>query len=70
MHMSFLTPEGTRVVLLPSQASGVILEVRREPFLKPYVVLRNDGVRVFVSACDLAREDDPDRAPLGPAIDY
>jgi len=63
-----LTPEGTRVVLLPSASPGVIVEVRREGWLKPYVVLRDDGPRVYVSACDLAREDDPGRAPLGPPV--
>lgn len=65
----FLTREGTRVVLLPSQVPGVILEVRRETYLKPYVVLCDDGQRAYVSACDLAREDDVEREPLGPAIE-
>jgi hypothetical protein len=64
-----LTREGTRIVLLSSNTPGVIVELRRETFLKPYVVLRDDGTKVFVSACDLAREDDPDRTPLGPAIE-
>ena len=65
----FLTREGTRVVLLPSLATGIILEVRRESWLKPYVVECDDGVKVYVSACDLAREDDPLRAPLGQPIE-
>jgi hypothetical protein len=62
------TLEGTRVVLLPSEAAGVIVDVRWETWLKPYAVLRDDGRRVYASACDLAREDDPTRTPLGPPV--
>ena len=60
------TLEGTRVVLLPSLEPGVIVDERWDVSLKPYVVLRDSGARVYVSACDLAREDDPARHPLGP----
>jgi len=66
--MVLLTLEGTRVVLLPSHAAGVIVDVRWESWLKTYAVLRDDGERVFASACDLAREDDPERIPLGPSV--
>jgi hypothetical protein len=65
----FLEAQGTRVVLLPSLAAGVILEVRHETWLKPYVVGCDDGSRVYISACDLAREDDPERSPLGKKIE-
>ena len=58
--------EGTRVVLLSDEARGLITAVRRETWLKPYVVLCDDGQTRYVSACDLAREDDAEREPLGP----
>jgi hypothetical protein len=68
---SRLVPQGTRVVLLVRQpgAAGVVREVRREPYLRPYVVECDDGQIVYASPCDIAREDDVARAPLGPPLE-
>jgi len=66
--MFFKASEGTRVVVLDSKRAGAVLEVRYQGYLKPYVVLFDDGTKGFVSACNLAVESDPDLEPLGPAI--
>ena len=64
-----LQPEGTRVILLQAlNKAGTITAVRREPYLKPYVVKCDDGTEAFASHSDLAREDDASRTPLGPPI--
>ncbi|HEY3356846.1 MAG TPA: hypothetical protein VGQ83_26580 [Polyangia bacterium] len=62
-----LAPQGTRVVVLKRQpcVAGIIREVRRETYLRTYVVECDDGEVVFASACDLAREDDAARTPFG-----
>ena len=69
--MSSFVPTGTRVIVIRGGArrSGVVTDVRWETYLRPYVVRCDDGAEVFVSACDLAREDDPAATPLGPAIE-
>jgi hypothetical protein len=62
---------GTRVVLLDERATqggGVIVAVRNEPWLRPFVVDLDSGSRVFVSAAHAAREGDPARTPLGPPL--
>ena len=62
---------GTRVVLIDWRASeggGVIVAVRSEPWLRPFVVDLDTGSRVYVSAAHAAREGDPDRTPLGPPL--
>jgi hypothetical protein len=65
---------GTRVVLLSavtaatSPLAGVIIEERVESYLKRFVV-RCDNERIcFASESELALEDDPKRAPLGPPV--
>jgi hypothetical protein len=66
--LSRLALEGTRVVLLNRQpcVAGFIREVRRESYLRTYVVQCDDGEVVYTSPHDLAREDDAERVPLGP----
>lgn len=66
--MFFLAPEGTRVLVLSTRKGGVIMETRHESFLKPYVVLCDDGTRMFASAFQLAKEGDPADEPLGPPL--
>jgi len=63
-----LLAEGTRVVLLRPPGlpvPGVVTDVRTEPHLRPYIVICDDGTRVFASAHDLALEVDVARTPLG-----
>jgi hypothetical protein len=62
---------GTRVVLLNSQPQrvGTIMEVRREPYLKRYVVRADDSDETwYASDFELAMEGDPSRTPLGPPL--
>jgi hypothetical protein len=62
---------GTRVTLIASRAgegAGVVVAVRTEPWLRPFVVDLDSGRRVFVSAESIAREADPERTPLGPPL--
>lgn len=58
---------GTRVVLLAGGAprAGVVQEVRQQPHFKTYVVACDDGSIAYASAYEIAREDDPQRAPVG-----
>ncbi len=64
-----LVAEGTRVVLLRGGAkpptAGTISSVRPQTNLKTYVVTCDDGVVVFASGYDLAREGDALARPLG-----
>jgi hypothetical protein len=62
-----LAAEGTRVVVLGgvAPATGVITDVRTHVGLRPYEVTCDDGRVVFLSGCDLAREDDAEATPLG-----
>ena len=63
---------GTRVVLLHAGASykqyfaGVVIEERQERYLKQFVIRCDGGAIRYASACELALEGDPARAPLGP----
>lgn len=64
-------PVGTRVVLIAARqglGSGTIVAVRREPWLRPFVVELDSGERIFASAAHLAREADTHRTPLGPSL--
>lgn len=64
-----LSAEGTRVVILrPGErgVTGIITEIRSEPHLRPYVVICDDGAKVFASPYDLCLEGDTTAAPLGP----
>ena len=67
-----LVPEGTRVVLLKhaTQVAGVIRDVRRESYLKRYVIACDDGTVAYASPWDLSREDDAARTPLAPPPEY
>jgi hypothetical protein len=60
------------VILLGSRApgttAGVVIEERTEPYLKPFVVRLDNGRICYASESELALEDDPTRAPLGPPI--
>jgi hypothetical protein len=63
-----LVATGTRVLILKGPmpyAAGVISEHRTEPYLKSYVVTRDDGQVVYASAYDLALETDAKAVPLG-----
>jgi hypothetical protein len=46
--------------------AGFVSDIRLEPHLKTYVVVCDDGVTVYASPHELAREDDPSRTPLVP----
>ena len=62
---------GTRVVLIDNRSHlgpGVIVAVRREPYLRPFVVALDNGEQVFASAFQVAREADQKRTPLGPSL--
>jgi hypothetical protein len=63
-----LVAEGTRVVVLQPQGApiaGIISGVRTATNLRPYVVICDDGARVYASSYHLALEDDAARTPLG-----
>ena len=62
---------GTRVALIAARAgegTGVIVAVRPEPWLRPFVVELDSGRTVYVSAAHVAREADPKKTPLGPSL--
>jgi hypothetical protein len=61
-----LLPQGTRVILIARAETpgGFVSHVRLEPHLKTYVITCDDGVTVYASGHELAREDDPSRAPV------
>jgi hypothetical protein len=69
-----LLAEGTRVVLLARgdgpRLSGIVSDVRLEPYLKPYVVTCDDGRVVYAGGYDLAREDDASVTPLAVRPEY
>ncbi len=67
-----LAPQGTRVLVLKRQPhiAGQVREVRTEPYLRTYVVLCDDGVIIYASGHELAREDDASRSPLAPAPEH
>jgi hypothetical protein len=54
----------------PPHVAGTVSQVRREPYLKTYVVTCDDGAIVFGSSYDLAREGDLTMTPLGPRPEY
>ena len=63
---------GTRVILLEAGASysrhfaGEVIEERREPYLKQFVIRCDGGVIRYASGHELALESDPARVPLAP----
>jgi len=67
-------PVGTRVVLLRGGAFGgatpvgVVIAERLEPYLKRFVVQSDSGRIFYASPSELALEQDPQRAPLGPPM--
>jgi hypothetical protein len=68
-----LVAVGTRVVLLRAdnaRAHGAVTEVRREPFLRSYVVTLDDARVLFCSQHELALEGDASCSPLAEAIEY
>jgi len=70
---SRLVAVGTRVVVLRADAAharGAVTEVRREPFLKAYVVALDDARVLFCSQHELALEGDVSFTPLAAAIEY
>jgi hypothetical protein len=73
----FFTPRlalvGTRVVVMRANAAdspGLIKEVRREPFLKAYVVALDDQTLAYCSQHELALEGDQSRTPLAMVAEY
>ncbi|MBI4509008.1 MAG: hypothetical protein HY698_05200 [Deltaproteobacteria bacterium] len=67
-----LALQGTRVLVLRGQphVAGQVREVRTEPYLRTYVVLCDNGVIIYASGHELAREDDASRSPLALAPEY
>lgn len=62
-----LVAEGTRVIVLKGAGphpTGIITEVRTQTNLKPYVVICDDGAKIYASGHDLARADDGDIRPF------
>ena len=63
-----VAPEPKRKLIGFARAINYGVAVRSEPWLRPFVVDLDSGRRVFVSAAHVAREGDPKRTPLGPAL--
>ena len=62
---------GTRVVLIGSRegaGAGSIVAIRNEPWLRPYEIELDAGVRIYASAEQVAAENDNERTPLGPSL--